>query len=222
MKLFPGGLRSSKPVRGRIRRPPGDRPYVSMSVPCSEGSVRKDGSRLRIFGPIADTLHGFQLWSEIFDREHTSGYLHIQEEIAWNARPEPSRSPSAPGKRGSGKSPPARPGLRLLSSRRILQPGTPSRTSSSHFSFSPGPLSSMTAAFGLRRPGRLLVVHLSILGKEGIGLAARPRRPPAGPSASTLNPAKPRRPTPWPCPRRPGRGGGRPFRKARRPGARPT
>lgn len=48
-----------------------------------EGSVRKDGDRLRISAQLLDTLHGFQLWSEIFDREHGDIFA-IQEEIARN------------------------------------------------------------------------------------------------------------------------------------------
>jgi len=48
-----------------------------------EGSVRKAGNRLRISVQLLDAAHGFQLWSEVFDREHRDIFA-IQEEIARN------------------------------------------------------------------------------------------------------------------------------------------
>ncbi|MCX6566303.1 MAG: protein kinase [Candidatus Aminicenantes bacterium] len=48
-----------------------------------EGSVRKSGNRLRISVQLLDTAHGFQLWSEVFDRERRDIFA-IQEEIARN------------------------------------------------------------------------------------------------------------------------------------------
>jgi TolB-like protein/Flp pilus assembly protein TadD len=46
-----------------------------------EGSVRKSGERLRIAVQLADTESGYQLWSEVFDRE-MSDVFAIQEQIA--------------------------------------------------------------------------------------------------------------------------------------------
>jgi len=45
------------------------------------GSVRKEGSRLRIAAQLINAADGFQLWSQIFDRELT-GIFAIQEEIS--------------------------------------------------------------------------------------------------------------------------------------------
>jgi len=46
-----------------------------------EGSVRKDGSRVRITAQLVDATNGFHVWSQTFDRELT-GVFAIQDEIA--------------------------------------------------------------------------------------------------------------------------------------------
>jgi TolB-like protein/Flp pilus assembly protein TadD len=46
-----------------------------------EGSVRKDGSRLRITAQLINAADGYHLWSETFDRELTNVFA-VQEEIA--------------------------------------------------------------------------------------------------------------------------------------------
>jgi len=46
-----------------------------------EGSVRTDGSRVRISAQLVSALDGFHLWSETFDRELTNVFA-IQDEIA--------------------------------------------------------------------------------------------------------------------------------------------
>jgi serine/threonine-protein kinase len=46
-----------------------------------EGSVRKDGNRVRISAQLVSARDGFNLWSETFDRELT-GVFAIQDEIA--------------------------------------------------------------------------------------------------------------------------------------------
>ncbi len=46
-----------------------------------EGSVRRQGSRIRITAQLIKTADGFQVWSEVYDRE-VSDILSAQEEIA--------------------------------------------------------------------------------------------------------------------------------------------
>ena len=46
-----------------------------------EGSVRKDGNRVRVSAQLLDVGNGYQLWSGTFDRELTD-IFRIQEEIA--------------------------------------------------------------------------------------------------------------------------------------------
>ena len=46
-----------------------------------EGSVRKDGDRLRVTSQLVDTRNGYHLWSQTFDR-HASDIFRIQNEIA--------------------------------------------------------------------------------------------------------------------------------------------
>lgn len=46
-----------------------------------EGSVRREGSRLRIAVRLDDARSGYQLWSTVFDRE-VAGMLATQEELA--------------------------------------------------------------------------------------------------------------------------------------------
>jgi TolB-like protein/Tfp pilus assembly protein PilF len=46
-----------------------------------EGSVRKEGSRLRITAQLVDAANGFHLWSEAYDRELKDVFA-IQEEIS--------------------------------------------------------------------------------------------------------------------------------------------
>jgi TolB-like protein/DNA-binding SARP family transcriptional activator/Tfp pilus assembly protein PilF len=46
-----------------------------------EGSVRREGSRIRIAVRLADAVSGYQLWSTAFDRE-VAGMLDTQEELA--------------------------------------------------------------------------------------------------------------------------------------------
>ena len=46
-----------------------------------EGSVRKDGNRVRVTAQLLDTRDGSQLWSETYDRELTS-IFQVQEDVA--------------------------------------------------------------------------------------------------------------------------------------------
>jgi len=46
-----------------------------------EGSVRKDGNRVRVTAQLLDTADGSQLWSETYDRELTS-IFQVQEDVA--------------------------------------------------------------------------------------------------------------------------------------------
>ena len=46
-----------------------------------EGSVRKDGDRLRVTSQLVDARDGYHLWSQTFDR-HSSDIFRIQNEIA--------------------------------------------------------------------------------------------------------------------------------------------
>ena len=46
-----------------------------------EGSVRRDGGRLRVSARLADTESGYQIWSEEYDRE-LADIFAVQEEIA--------------------------------------------------------------------------------------------------------------------------------------------
>src|SRR5512140_3437995 len=45
-----------------------------------EGSVRRSGSRIRVTAQLVETLQGYHLWSERFDRELTDVFA-IQDEI---------------------------------------------------------------------------------------------------------------------------------------------
>ena len=49
-----------------------------------EGSVRREGNRLRIRAELTNTRDGFQLWSETYDRT-TNDVFSVQEEIARSA-----------------------------------------------------------------------------------------------------------------------------------------
>ena len=46
-----------------------------------EGSIRKDGDRLRVTSQLVDTRNGYHLWSKTFD-QHSSDIFRIQNEIA--------------------------------------------------------------------------------------------------------------------------------------------
>ena len=46
-----------------------------------EGSIRKDGDRLRLTAQLVDTRNGYHLWSKTFD-QHSSDIFRIQNEIA--------------------------------------------------------------------------------------------------------------------------------------------
>ena len=46
-----------------------------------EGSIRKDGDRIRVTSQLADTRDGYHLWSQTFDRR-TTDLFSIQHEIA--------------------------------------------------------------------------------------------------------------------------------------------
>ncbi len=46
-----------------------------------EGSVRKEGQRVRVTAQVVNTADGYRLWSETFDRELT-GIFAVQDEIA--------------------------------------------------------------------------------------------------------------------------------------------
>jgi TolB-like protein len=46
-----------------------------------EGSIRKDGNRLRITAQLIDSSNGYHMWSNTFDREFSDVFM-IQEEIA--------------------------------------------------------------------------------------------------------------------------------------------
>jgi adenylate cyclase len=46
-----------------------------------EGSVREDGSRVRIAAELVDAANGFQIWSQSYDRDLTN-ILSLQDEIA--------------------------------------------------------------------------------------------------------------------------------------------
>src|SRR3954468_21399157 len=46
-----------------------------------EGSVREDGTRVRIAAELVDASNGFQIWSETYDRDLTN-ILALQDEIA--------------------------------------------------------------------------------------------------------------------------------------------
>jgi len=46
-----------------------------------EGSIRKDGDRIRVTSQLANTRNGYHLWSKTFDR-HSSDIFRIQNEIA--------------------------------------------------------------------------------------------------------------------------------------------
>ncbi len=46
-----------------------------------EGSVQRDGSRLRVSAQLVDARSGYELWSEIYDRE-LADVFKVQEEIA--------------------------------------------------------------------------------------------------------------------------------------------
>jgi TolB-like protein/Tfp pilus assembly protein PilF len=70
-----------------------------------EGSVRRDGNRVRITAELIDACDGFTIWSEIYERE-MHGIFVLQDEITRSivdtlklklaiAPPGPSRSPDA-------------------------------------------------------------------------------------------------------------------------------
>lgn len=46
-----------------------------------EGSIRKQGQRVRISAQLVQVSDGFQLWSEVYDRDLTDIFA-VQEEIA--------------------------------------------------------------------------------------------------------------------------------------------
>ncbi len=46
-----------------------------------EGSVRREGNRVRITAQVVDVANGYQLWSETYDRELT-GIFAVQDDIA--------------------------------------------------------------------------------------------------------------------------------------------
>ena len=46
-----------------------------------EGSIRKDGDRIRVTSQLVDARDGYHLWSHTFDR-HTSDLFRVQNEIA--------------------------------------------------------------------------------------------------------------------------------------------
>jgi eukaryotic-like serine/threonine-protein kinase len=71
-----------------------------------EGSVRKEGERVRITAQIVNVADGYHLWSESFDRELT-GVFAVQDEIAravvdaLEVKLMPGRAPSTKGYRTS-------------------------------------------------------------------------------------------------------------------------
>jgi TolB-like protein/Flp pilus assembly protein TadD len=74
------GRTSSFQFRGNTEdsRAIGKRLNVGMLL---EGSVRRQGSRIRITAQLIKTADGFQVWSEVYDRE-LNDILSTQEEIA--------------------------------------------------------------------------------------------------------------------------------------------
>jgi len=74
------GRTSSFQFRGNTEdsRAIGKRLHVAMLL---EGSVRRQGSRIRITAQLIKTADGFQVWSEVYDRE-LNDILSAQEEIA--------------------------------------------------------------------------------------------------------------------------------------------
>ena len=45
-----------------------------------EGSLRRDGKRVRITAELINTRNGFHLWTETYDRE-LAGVFAVQDEI---------------------------------------------------------------------------------------------------------------------------------------------
>jgi serine/threonine protein kinase/Tfp pilus assembly protein PilF len=74
------GRTSSFQFRGNTEdsRAIGQKLHVAMLL---EGSVRRQGSRVRITAQLIKTADGFQVWSEVYDRE-LNDILSAQEEIA--------------------------------------------------------------------------------------------------------------------------------------------
>jgi serine/threonine protein kinase/Tfp pilus assembly protein PilF len=74
------GRTSSFQFRGKTEdsRAIGEKLNVAMLL---EGSVRSQGSRLRITAQLIKAADGFQVWSEVYDREKND-ILSVQEEIA--------------------------------------------------------------------------------------------------------------------------------------------
>ncbi|MGH8137668.1 MAG: tetratricopeptide repeat protein [Steroidobacteraceae bacterium] len=67
-----------------FRDPKGDSKEIGAKLAVSrllEGSVRRDGSRMRVTAELVDAAQGVQLWSQSFDRA-TGETLYIQEQIA--------------------------------------------------------------------------------------------------------------------------------------------
>jgi TolB-like protein/Flp pilus assembly protein TadD len=91
-----------------------------------EGSVRREGNRLRVTAQIARAADGTQLWSQTFDRNF-SGIFEIQGEIAravvqaLKVNRVASRATSPPGRPTASDE----AYLLLLSSRKALASGTP-------------------------------------------------------------------------------------------------
>jgi serine/threonine protein kinase/tetratricopeptide (TPR) repeat protein len=74
------GRTSSFQFRGNAEdsRAIGQKLHVAMLL---EGSVRRQGSRIRITAQLIKTADGFQVWSEVYDRE-VNDILSAQEDIA--------------------------------------------------------------------------------------------------------------------------------------------
>lgn len=64
-----------------------------------EGSVRRDGSRVRVTAQLIDTESGFHLWSEAYDRE-VENLFAVQDEIAGAIAEELLGTLDLPGARG--------------------------------------------------------------------------------------------------------------------------
>jgi serine/threonine protein kinase/Tfp pilus assembly protein PilF len=79
-KLRVTGRTSSFQFRGKTEdsRAIGQKLNVAMLL---EGSVRRQGARIRITAQLIKTADGFQIWSEVYDRE-VDDILSAQEEIA--------------------------------------------------------------------------------------------------------------------------------------------
>jgi len=67
-----------------FRDPKGDSKEIGAKLAVSrllEGSVRRDGSRMRVTAELVDAAKGVQLWSQSFDRA-VGETLYVQEQIA--------------------------------------------------------------------------------------------------------------------------------------------